>query len=133
MLPAHAVPGYFIAVRSQRHWDPQWGKAQRALLWVLAVGSTIAPDADVLYNALFRGFFGHSTLWTHSLFPYLPLCLCWWLLGCFQRWSYLRAAIGLTTPGSDPSGADRPELHLRNLNMVMTQVARMPGRVRNPV
>jgi hypothetical protein len=44
------------------------------------MGSTIAPDLDVIYNTLFRGFFNHSILWPHSLWPHLSLGLAWWTL-----------------------------------------------------
>jgi uncharacterized membrane protein len=57
------------------------------------------PDLDVIYNALFRGFFNHSTLWTHSLFPYLGLLFVWWLLRRIGRWPYLQTMIGLLTLG----------------------------------
>jgi len=71
MLLAHLVPAYFACDRSEAHCNPEWSTNQRAVLWIAALGNTAAPDLDVMYNAVFRGFFGHTTLWTHSLFPCL--------------------------------------------------------------
>ena len=99
MLAAHLVPGYFAAVKSQSHWKPEWDKKQRTVLWIVALGSTIAPDLDVVYNALFRGFFNHSTLWTHSIFVHLAICLGWWLLGRSKRWPCLHTLAGLVVAG----------------------------------
>jgi hypothetical protein len=99
MLGAHLVPGYFAAVKSQPHWSQEWSKSQRILLWTVALASTVIPDLDVIYNALFRGFINHSVLWTHSLFPYLCVGLCWWLLNRTGRWPYLQMWIGLMTIG----------------------------------
>ena len=99
MLVAHLVPGYFAAAKSQPQWSPKWSTNQRILLWVTALGSTVAPDLDVIYNALFRGFINHSVLWTHSLFVYLGIGLIWWLLNHVHRWSYLRTLIGLVVIG----------------------------------
>ena len=99
MLAAHLAPGYFAAVKSQSQWKPEWNREQRAVLWIVALGSTIAPDLDVVYNALFRGFFNHSTLWTHSIFVYLVICLGWWLLGRSKRWPYFHTLAGLVVAG----------------------------------
>jgi hypothetical protein len=99
MLVAHIVPGYFAAAKSQSHWKPEWGRGQRALLWATALASTVVPDLDVVYNALFRGFFNHSTLWTHSLFVYLGIGLLWWVLRHVERCSYLRTLMGLVAVG----------------------------------
>ena len=99
MLAAHLVPGYFAAVKSQLHWKPEWNKKHRTVLWLVALSSTIAPDLDVIYNALFRGFSNHSTLWTHSLFAYLAICLGWWLLGRSKRWLYFYTLAGLVIAG----------------------------------
>lgn len=98
MLAAHLVPGYFAAVKSQSTWKPEWSKL-RAILWVVALGSTVAPDLDVIYNALFRGFFNHSTLWTHSVFVYLGFGLLWFTLRALKRFPYLRTLVGLITVG----------------------------------
>ncbi len=68
-------------------------------LWAVALGSTAAPDLDVIYNTLFRGFVNHSTLWTHSLF----LCLClagfWLILRYNGLWPFVRTAVGLAAFG----------------------------------
>jgi len=95
MLAAHLVPGYFAAVKTQSPWS---GK-KRAWLWLIALGSTIFPDFDVIYNVLFRGFFNHSVLWTHSLFPYVGLALVWWLLYRDGRHPYAQTLVGLATLG----------------------------------
>ena len=79
MLIAHVVPGYFAAVASQRSWDTGWSRGRWLVLWAVALGSTVAPDLDVVYNGLFRGFVNHSTLWTHSAFVYAGVALAWWL------------------------------------------------------
>ena len=99
MLAAHLVPGYFAAVESQLSWKPEWSKQQRFLLWAVALGSTILPDLDVFYNVLFRGFFNHSILWTHSVFVYLGFGLLWGLLYGLKRYSYLRTIVGLIAIG----------------------------------
>jgi hypothetical protein len=99
MLAAHLVPGYFAAVRSQSKWKPEWSTGQRTLLWVAALGSTFLPDADVIYNTLFRGFINHSVLWTHSLLVHFGIGLCWWLLRLFGRWPYLQTLVGLVAIG----------------------------------
>jgi len=69
------------------------------LLWVAALGSTVAPDLDVVYNAFLRGFVNHSLLWTHSLFVHLSIVLCWWLLHRIGRWPYLQTLVGLVALG----------------------------------
>ncbi len=99
MLLAHLVPGYFAATRSQSGWKPEWSKAQRRLLWGAALVSTFAPDFDVIYNLLLRGFFNHSLLWTHSLFPHLGVGLIWLSLRITGRWPYLQTLTGLVTIG----------------------------------
>ncbi|HDQ73661.1 MAG TPA: metal-dependent hydrolase [Chloroflexi bacterium] len=99
MLAAHLVPGYFAASRSQSHWRPEWSKAQRRWLWTTALASTVAPDLDVIYNALFRGFFNHSTLWTHSVFVYLGFGLLWFALHALNSQPYLRTWAGLVAAG----------------------------------
>ena len=99
MLIGHLVPGYFAAVKSRQSWKPEWNKTQHTLLWATAFGSTVAPDLDVIYNALFRGFVNHSTLWTHSLIPYLGFGLIWWGLRSVKKWSFLQTAVGLVAIG----------------------------------
>ena len=99
MLIAHLVPGYFAAVKSRQSWKPKWNRSQRTLLWAVAFGSTVAPDLDVIYNALFRGFVNHSTLWTHSLIPYLGIGLIWWVLRHAKKWSLLQTLVGLIAIG----------------------------------
>jgi GAF domain-containing protein len=99
MLVAHLVPGYFAAVNSQPQWKLEWNTGQRALLWAAALGSTIVPDLDVIYNAVFHGFVNHSTLWTHSLFVHLTVALGWWLLRRIGRWPYLQTLVGLVAVG----------------------------------
>jgi membrane-bound metal-dependent hydrolase YbcI (DUF457 family) len=99
LLAAHLVPGYFAAVASQSQWQLAWNKKQRSILWVAALASTVIPDSDVIYNWLFRGFFHHSTLWTHSLFVHLGIGLCWWSLRRIRRWPYLQMLMGLVALG----------------------------------
>ncbi len=99
MLAAHLVPGYFAGVKSELTWPPTWNRKQRALLWAAALGSTVAPDTDVIYNALFRGFINHSTLWTHSIFVHLGIALIWWLIWRRGRWPYAQTLIGLIVIG----------------------------------
>lgn len=99
MLIAHVVPGYFAALESRGRWRPEWGKRRRTLLWLVAFGSTIAPDLDVVYNALFRGFINHSILWTHSLFAYLSVLLVFRLLKQVKRWPYVQMLTWLTVMG----------------------------------
>jgi membrane-bound metal-dependent hydrolase YbcI (DUF457 family) len=99
VLAAHLVPGYFIAIKSQAYWQPAWNKRQRIALWVAALGSTVVPDLDVIYNALFRGFINHSTLWTHSIFIHLSIGLCWLLLRRMGRWPYVQMLVGIVALG----------------------------------
>ena len=99
MLLTHLVPGYFAAALSQPRWQPRWRTEQRALLWIVALGSTFAPDLDVIYNLLFRGFINHSLLWTHSLWPQLSLGVLWWLLWRTGRWPYLQTLLWLAVIG----------------------------------
>ena len=99
MLIAHLVPGYFAAVKSQPYWRPDWSPQRRTLLWVAAFSGTVIPDLDVIYNALFRGFINHSTLWTHSLLVHLSIVLGWWVLKRIGRWPYLQALAGLVAIG----------------------------------
>jgi hypothetical protein len=99
MLAAHLVPGYFAVVNSQRQWRADWNAKQRVILWMAALISTFAPDLDVIYNTLFRGFANHSILWTHSLFVHLGIGLCWWLLRRNGRWPYLQTLVGLVAVG----------------------------------
>src|SRR5687767_11210605 len=99
MLAAHLAPGYCSAIYARRACPAAWTGRQRAGLWAAALASTVAPDLDVVYNALFRGFFNHSTLWTHSLWPYLGLVAFW--AGCrlLGRWPYARMLLGLAAAG----------------------------------
>lgn len=99
MLVAHLVPGYFAAVKSSSRWKLEWKTGQRASLWAAALGSTVVPDLDVIYNAVFRGFVNHSTLWTHSLFVHLSIALGWWLLRRIGRWPYVQTFVGLIAVG----------------------------------
>jgi len=99
MLFAHLAPGYVAAATSRSTWKPEWTAGQRALLWAAALGSTIAPDLDVVYNLLVRGSFYHSTLWTHSIFVYLGIGLLWLVLRVSKCRPYLRTSIGLATIG----------------------------------
>ena len=90
MLIAHLVPGYFAAAKMAARQAVEWSRWQHFGIWAVALGSTAAPDSDVLYNAIFRGFFNHTWLWTHSLFPYLGIGLFWLLLRLSGRWQYLQ-------------------------------------------
>lgn len=99
MLIAHLVPGYFAGARTQERQPIRLGRWQRLGIWAVALGSTVAPDSDVLYNWIFRGFFNHTWLWTHSLFPYAGIGLCWLLLRSSGRWPYLQMLCGLATIG----------------------------------
>lgn len=99
MLVAHLVPGYFAVVQSQPRWRSGWSAGQRTLLWAVALGSTIAPDLDVIYNVLFRGFINHSVLWTHSLLTHLIILLAWGVLQRIGRWPFLQTMMRLITIG----------------------------------
>ncbi|NIX00490.1 MAG: hypothetical protein GWN13_20010, partial [Phycisphaerae bacterium] len=99
MLVAHLVPGYFITIQSKSRWQPNWTVRQCALLRLAALGSTIAPDLDVVYNVIFHDFFNHSTLWTHSLFPYISILFIWWILRQSRRWPYLQMLAWLIALG----------------------------------
>ncbi len=99
MLIAHVVPGYFAAVQSQPSWRAGWSKSARSLLWGVTFTSTVVPDMDVIYNALFRGFINHSTLWTHSLFVHGGVAILWLLLRLGGRWPYLQMLVGLAAIG----------------------------------
>jgi hypothetical protein len=131
LLVAHLVPGYFAVAKSQPHWKSRWSRNQRVALWVTALGSTVAPDLDVIYNALFRGFFNHSTLWTHSLFPYLGLALLWGLIRRIGRWPYLQTMLGLMTLGGlshlvlDVISHSTPLLYPLSLHMLGAPSARV--------
>jgi hypothetical protein len=100
MLIAHVVPGYFAACLSKPYWNPKWSRWQRRGLWTVAIGSTIAPDIDVIYNIVWRGFAGHSTLWTHSLLPHLAMVLAWYILRRIGRWPFLQMLVGLAAVGA---------------------------------
>jgi membrane-bound metal-dependent hydrolase YbcI (DUF457 family) len=78
---------------------PEWGGWERTGLWVIALISTVAPDLDVIRNALFRGFFNHSTLWTHSLIVHGGILAVWWVLKRAGRWPYLQALVWLVAIG----------------------------------
>ncbi len=99
MLIAHLVPGYFAAAVTHTRQTGEWSRWQQIGIWAVALGSTVTPDSDVLYNAVFRGFFNHTWLWTHSLFPYTTIGLCWLLLRFFGRWPYLQTLVGLAAIG----------------------------------
>jgi hypothetical protein len=123
MLVAHIVPGYFAAHLSKPYLDPSWNRWQHYGLWVVAIGSTVAPDTDVIYNIAWRGFTNHSTLWTHSLFPYLILVLILYGLHWTGRWFYLQSLIGLAIVGGlshlvlDVIAHSTPLLYPINLTM----------------
>lgn len=99
MLLAHIVPGYFAVQASKAHWLPHWKPWQKGVLWAAAIGSTIAPDSDVIYNILWRSFANHSVLWTHSLFPYLGIAIIGLLLPRARRWALLRMVFLLVATG----------------------------------
>ena len=126
MLIAHVVPGYLAAAQSQRFWDPAWSRGQRLGLWAVALGTAVAPDLDVVYNGLFRGFVNHSTLWTHSLFVYGAAGLVGWLVWRSQRWRYLGllllllAAGGLSHLALDAVAHRTPLLYPLSLTMIGT-------------
>ncbi len=129
MLAAHLVPGYFAATRSQRR--PEWSRRRRAILWLVALGSTVAPDLDVIYNAVFRGFLNHSFLWTHSIFVHLGIGACWLLLHRIGRWPYLETLVGLAAVGGlshlllDVASHGAPLLYPISLHMFGAPSARV--------
>jgi hypothetical protein len=99
MLLAHLVPGYFAAVGTQPRWKAHWTPLQRRGLWATALISSFAPDFDVIYNALFRGFVDHSFLWTHSIFLHGSIALAWWIAHRSKRFPYLTMLLGLVALG----------------------------------
>jgi membrane-bound metal-dependent hydrolase YbcI (DUF457 family) len=100
MLIAHVVPAYFALAVSKPKWKPEWPENRRALLVLAAYVSAVWPDADAIYNTLFREmYFRHSILWTHSLIPHLCICLVWLLLRCYKRLPYLQTLVGLVEFG----------------------------------
>lgn len=99
MLLAHIAPAYFAVEVSKSSWSLEWGPWQRATLWIVAVSSTIAPDTDVIVNVVTKGFAGHSTLWTHSVFPYLILALGYAMLKHAKIAPFLSICIGLMVVG----------------------------------
>jgi hypothetical protein len=99
MLLAHLVPGYFAAVGTKPRWQADWTPLQRRGLWAAALVSSFAPDFDVLYNAVFRGFVNHSFLWTHSIFLHGGIALIGWLVYRTRRFPYLAALLGLVALG----------------------------------
>ena len=88
MFVAHLVPGYFEASTLESAWDMEWSPLQRNVLWAVALGSTVVPDVDVVYNLIFRGFFNHSTLYTHSLLTYLIPLFLWAICKFVFEWGY---------------------------------------------
>ena len=98
MLIAHAVPSYFFIQLTQSSWDDTWSRPQCWLLNGVALGSTVLPDADVVYNILVRGFANHSTLWTHSVWVYGIFGLMS-LLCTIGRWRYIAWCLGLVAVG----------------------------------
>lgn len=99
MLLAHIVPAYFAVDVLKPKWSREWGRWQRVILWIVAIGSTIAPDSDVIINVLTKGFAGHSTLWTHSIIPYLVLGLGCMMLKRAKRAPLLSMCITLVLVG----------------------------------
>jgi membrane-bound metal-dependent hydrolase YbcI (DUF457 family) len=95
MLIAHLVPGYFVAAKVKKNHVAEWNTAQQTLMWSVALGSSIAPDLDVVRNFLFRGFFNHSTLWTHSIFVYLGFGLLWFACRKFRKLAYFATLMGI--------------------------------------
>lgn len=88
MFVAHLVPGYFAALTLESEWDTEWSPLQRKVLWAAALSSTVVPDTDVVYNFIFRGFFNHSTLYTHSLLTYLVPVFLWAVCKFVFKWRY---------------------------------------------
>jgi hypothetical protein len=99
LLAAHLAPGYFATVASQSHWQEDWSGKKRSVLWMAALTATFAPDLDVIYNVLFRGHFGHITLWTHSIFTIMGIVACWLALRSSGKWPYLQTLVGLVAAG----------------------------------
>lgn len=99
MLLAHIVPGYFAGYYSKPYWQSNWNKQQYNALWLTAIGSTIAPDADVIYNIIGRGFANHSLLWTHSIFVHGGIGLAWYGLYRIKRWPFVQMLVGLIALG----------------------------------
>lgn len=99
MLAAHVVPAYCAIVATQPHWNPPWNRGQRVGLWFGAFASTIMPDLDVIYNFLFRDFFNHSTLWTHSLFVHGAIGILWLISWLIKRRAWLTFLLGLIAFG----------------------------------
>jgi hypothetical protein len=99
LLLAHLVPGYFAAVGTQPHWNAEWTRLQRRGLWAAALVSSFAPDFDVIYNTLFRGFVNHSFLWIHSIFLHGSIALAWWVAHRSKRFHYLAMLLGLIAFG----------------------------------
>lgn len=99
MLLAHLVPGYFAAALTEPHWDPSWDRTRRLALWGIALGATVIPDLDVVYNTFFRGFINHSTLWTHSILVYGVISMLWFALYIFKRAYYSQLVVGFIAIG----------------------------------
>jgi hypothetical protein len=99
MLIAHLVPGYAAAVFTRSHWNAEWTCTHRAGLWIAALGSTFAPDLDVIYNIITRGIVNHNVLWTHSLFLHGGIALIWLILRRTKRWHYGQFVVGLVAWG----------------------------------
>jgi len=100
MLMAHVVPAYFALAVSKPEWKPEWTENRRALLVFAAYVSAVWPDADAIYNTLFREmYFRHSILWAHCLIPHLCICLTWLVLRCYKRLPYLQILVGLIAFG----------------------------------
>lgn len=98
MLIAHAVSAYFAVKLTQTQWDEDWSQAQRWLLASIAVGSTILPDADVVYNIVVRGFANHSLLGTHSIWLYSIFMLSA-IICKLAKWHYLAWCLGFIALG----------------------------------
>jgi hypothetical protein len=99
MLVGHLVPAYFAIVTYVPEWNSAWSRLRRVALYVAAYASTVTPDFDVICNAIFRGIFGHTYLWTHSLFLHLGVAIIWWMLRRIGCWPYLQTMIGLIAVG----------------------------------
>ena len=97
MLFAHIVPGYFVATHVEQ--TQTTNSPQRATLWITSLGSCVVQDTDVVYNVVLRGFFNHSTLYTHSLFVPFALALAWGVLVGVGRGGFWRTLLGVATLG----------------------------------